>query len=110
MTVVRRQVSFWDGFPESKITRQFRQFHAENPRVFAELHQLAKQAKAQGRTHYSINALFEIVRWHRTLDTTDTEFKLRNAFRAYYARLIMKTDPSLQGFFRTCASKADEMY
>lgn len=108
-SIVRRQISFWNSFPESKITRQFKQFHAENPHVFDELLKLSRDLRSRGFRHYSIKTLFEVVRWHRSLETTGDIFKLNNNYHAYYARLLMRVDEKLDGFFRTRDSKADEM-
>ena len=79
---------------------KFAAFHHDNPRVFHELVRLARQLRAQGRKHYGIAGLFEVLRWHRALETTDEEFKLNNNYRAYYAREIMAACPDLVGFFK----------
>jgi len=104
------QMTFdWDQFPKSSMTRRFKKFHAENPHVFQELLRMAREARALGRDHYGINGLFEVVRWHTMIETSDPAFKINNNYAPYYARLIMKTDPSLVGFFRTRTSRADEL-
>lgn len=84
-----------------KLEAAFWQFHQDNPDVYAELAALAKQLKARGHEHYGIGALFEVVRFHRHIETTDTEFKLNNNHRALYARLLMLLEPDLEGFFST---------
>ena len=75
-------------------------FHANNPNVFLELRRLARELKNAGHSHYSIKGLFEVLRWHTALSTTDPKYKLNNNLTPFYARLLMQTDPELQGFFR----------
>lgn len=82
---------------------KFEAFHEANPQVYVELVTLARQALKRGYKTYSINSLFEVVRWQRDISplaTTD-EFKLNNNFRSRYARLIMEQEPDLAGFFET---------
>ena len=79
----------------------FERFHAENPAIYGELRDLAFFHLRRGRTHYSIDGLFQIVRHHRNIKTTDaTDFKLNDHYRALYARLLMRREPALDGFFR----------
>lgn len=75
------------------------EFHQQNPEVLAELASLVDQLLARGHQRYGIGSLFEVVRWHRALETTDEEFKLNNNHRALYARLLMARYPRLEGFF-----------
>jgi len=90
-----------DAEDAGAITRAFWQFHRENPNVYRELVRLARQMKGAGRTRYGIASLFEVVRWHRALVTTDLDFKINNSYRSRYARLIMDTEPDLKDFFET---------
>jgi len=80
---------------------RFQDFHRANPRVYSELVKLARMLRAKGRVHYGVGALFEVVRFHRALETTDVMFKLNNNYRSRYARLIMATETDLSGFFET---------
>jgi len=90
--------SFYDDFTE---------FHEEHPEVYDELKKLALDLVGHGHRRYSINGLFEVLRWHRAMRTTDDEqedFKLNNNYRALYARLLMLVEPRLRGFFETRVS------
>jgi hypothetical protein len=82
-----------------KIEQSFWQFHKENPSVYTRLRDLALTLKAKGWKHYGIGSLFEVLRYHRSLETTDPIFKLNNNHRALYARLLMRDDPRLADFF-----------
>ena len=80
----------------------FRQFHLDNPHVYALLVKLARQGVKAGRSKLGIGMLFEVVRWHYTVNpitTTGTDFKLNNNHRAYYARLIMELEDDLADIF-----------
>jgi hypothetical protein len=81
------------------IQQRFERFHRDNPTVYVSLVAYARRAKSRGFSHYGIDTLFEILRWHTTIETTDTEFKLNNNFRSRYARLIMEREPDLADFF-----------
>jgi hypothetical protein len=84
---------------QSRLDREFYDFHAKNPAVYRKLVELARQAKASGRTRVGIGMLYEVVRWHVFLITTDDEYKLNNNHRSRYARLIMEQEPDLAGIF-----------
>ena len=79
-------IKFWD-------------FHRANPTVFAMLRMYALIAKERKRGQYSISVITEIIRWHVDIETSGSEFKLCNSYRAYYARLLMFEEPELEGFF-----------
>lgn len=82
-----------------RLENAFRDFHNENPHVYRELVDLACQLRTRGRERYGIKSLFEVIRWHKALETTDEEFKLNNNHAPYYARMIMNTIPELKDFF-----------
>jgi hypothetical protein len=83
----------------------FEKFHRENPQVYSEIVRLARLAKAKGREHWSINGIFEVLRWSRMVTHGD-DFKLNNDFRAVYARMVMRREPELEGFFEVRKRKA----
>ena len=81
------------------IEEKFVLLHAENPHVYKELVRLAREALLSGQRKWSINGLFEVLRWKLVIETNDREFRLSNNHRACYARLIMEQEPDLEGFF-----------
>jgi len=89
------------------MVEQFWKFHVENPGVYKELLTLALKMKRTGRNRYGMKGLFEVLRWHRALKTTDEDFKLNNNYTAFYARMLMKRLPELDGFFAVRGSVAD---
>ena len=108
------QVSQGDLFddlpPSSKdMTDKFWDFHANNPHVYCEIVKLARQLKVRGHTRYAMKGIFEVIRYHRALATTDAEYKLNNNYTAYYARLAMGLEGDLADFFSVRESKAGEI-
>lgn len=82
------------------IAERFREFHEENPEVFAELAEMALAAKAAGVHRLGMSLLVGRVRWERMITTSsDDGFKVNNDYLASYARLLMATYPVLQGMF-----------
>lgn len=91
------------------LAEQFEQFHADNPRVYTVLVQLAREWVRSTRHHkLGIATLFERARWEIAIATNDPEFKLNNNYRAFYARLIMRNETDLDGMFELRRSAADE--
>jgi hypothetical protein len=88
-----------------RIDRQFAEFHANNPSVYAELAALARQAKARGRTRVGIKMLYEVVRWQRFVASTGDDYFLNNNYHSRYARLLMAQEPDLRGLFELRAIK-----
>jgi hypothetical protein len=100
---LRQQVEREAG-GKSILFEKFLMFHRENRHVLDLLLRFTMQLHARGRTHYGIGAVFERVRWHLAIETTeDTGLKLNNNYRAYYARLIMLLRPELGVVFQTRA-------
>lgn len=91
-----------------RIERAFWAFHVGNPRVYTELRNHALHLRRKGHTHYGVKALFEVVRFHRAMETTDKceEWRLNNNYTALYARLLMANEPELRDFFRTRVRRA----
>src|SRR4051812_33049156 len=88
---------------------KFSEYHAANPKVYEMLKRFALQMRNAGRTRLSINMLFERVRWETQLQTAGDTFKMNNNYRAYYARLLMESEPQLTGMFETRKAKADDL-
>jgi hypothetical protein len=86
---------------EETIQERFSTFHGENPDVYRELVQLAREARRAGCDQVGIGMLFEVLRWNRLLRTehTEDEFKLNNTFRSRYARLIAEQETDLREAF-----------
>jgi hypothetical protein len=93
-----------DNMPHLATPREkFEAFHQANPKVYEELEALAGEMVTRGRKRIGIGMLFEVLRWNYYLATTDpdSDFKLNNNNRAFYARLLMDNHPDWQGLFET---------
>lgn len=75
---------------------KFEEFHKANPEVFQMLEVLASSLIARGRKKIGIGFLCEVLRWNYYMETSDpnSEFKLNNNYRPYYARLLIERHPS----------------
>lgn len=83
----------------------FDRYDRENPRVWDSFRLLAAQVKARGFTHYSANGLFEVMRWHTSVEGDD-QFKVNNNYRPDYARKLEAENADFAGFFRVRELKA----
>lgn len=81
------------------LQEKFEIYHRANPHVLPLLVKFVDEAVASGRKHYSINAIFERIRWHMDIETTGDDFKLNNNYRSRYVRLLEQEHPEYVGFF-----------
>lgn len=88
-----------------RIEAEFMRFHTENPHVYDEIKAIAIDLRRSGVEFYGIKAIFEVVRFHRIIKTSDPTFKLNNNFTALYSRKLMENEEELNGFFRTRVRK-----
>jgi hypothetical protein len=70
----------------NRLWREFLEFDAANPHVWELFERFAFEAIEAGHETLSASLICERIRWETTVVTTDTEFKLNNNHRAYYAR------------------------
>lgn len=89
------------------IEERFCSFHAANPHVYRELRSMALSIRRRGATRYGIAGLFEVLRYRYSLQTSGDDYKLNNDFRALYARLLMRHEPELDGFFETRCRRSE---
>jgi hypothetical protein len=87
-------------WPERQtIEERFLEFHTQNLHVYEALRDVALRLKRAGWKHYGLKAMWEGLRFMRALTTTADDFKLNNDFTSRYARLLMQSEPELEGFF-----------
>lgn len=82
-----------------RIETPFEKFDRENPQIWSEFEKTALNLIDKGVKHYGSKAIFEIIRYHRRIDTNDPDFKLNNNWTACYARKFEKVHPEHKGFF-----------
>ena len=94
----------------NSLKRKWWSFHKENLEIYKLVERFTFAIINRGFKNYSINSIFERIRWHTDVETTGTEFKLSNNHRAYYARYFMHNYPEHMGFFRTKRTTDDAEY
>lgn len=80
---------------------KFEQFHAANPQVYEALEDLAGTLVSKGRSKIGIGFLCEVLRWNYYMNTDDpnSDFKINNNYRPYYARLLIQNNPLWENKF-----------
>lgn len=87
---------------KDEMREQVSRFHKENPEVWTLFVKFSREIKSRGFKNYSVNAIFERIRWEKDAGGDgETSFKLNNNYRAFYARRFMRMYPQHDGFFRT---------
>ena len=88
------------GNPRDPMVRKFWEFHHKNPHVYEGLKSLAMELRQKGAGTYGMKSLFEVLRWHHFIKTSDRDFLLNNNYTSFYARLLMHNEQALRGFFQ----------
>ena len=101
MLDLQQSIQFDAPIVRSTIDEAFWRFHEANPHIFRHIVRLCNEARDAGFDQWSINGIFEVLRWQTALRTDEEKPKLSNSYRALYARLVMETYPHLDGFFVT---------
>ena len=91
------------------LQEEFNAYHKRSPQIYQKLKTLALRLKRVGASTYGMKALFEILRYNALLQS-DQKFKLCNNHAPYYARLLMKQEPQLAGFFYVRALTSTRQY
>ena len=88
---------------QEEMRQQVTEFHYQHPEVWHLFVQFTFQMIDRGYKNYSVNAIFERIRWEKDSVGGDgvTSFKLNNNYRAFYSRRFMRSYPEHAGFFRT---------
>jgi hypothetical protein len=109
-----QQPDLFSDKPTGRLTNQ-EQFDAwiasvKGQAVYREVCGLARQLRAQGYNKYGIGAIYEYMRFSRSLaqGAADPDgFKLNNTLRAYLSRYIMDREIDLMDFFTTKKQSAE---
>lgn len=80
---------------------RFMRFHVDHPHVYRRLVAMAREWLRAGRKHGGIKMFWEALRYESGIQASDGQFKLNNSYPSRYARLIMRLEPDLNGFFET---------
>ena len=94
------QQSLFDVLEVPAEKLKYEAFKEANPWVIESLTKMCYNIYNNGRDHYGIAALVEVLRYqHAVAQDPNSEFKVNNNYRAYMAREIMQNNPMLDGFF-----------
>lgn len=85
----------------------FEEFHAANPQVYEAFKRFAREAKSKV-ARYSSDAILHRIRWFSTIETNDPSWKINDHWSAFYARMLIRDDPSFTGFFELRRAVADK--
>ena len=73
----------------------------KNQHIYRKFKQMAFMEKRLGRKHYSARKIIQDMRWDTNIrQAGDQTFKINNIFTPGLARLAMRDEPELKGFFR----------
>jgi len=94
------------------LERKFEVYDAENPHIWPLFVRFTFETIERGYQHYSVNGIFERIRWHTSVEAKPApgdppnpdsggSLKINDHYRAYYARKFNDTFPRYDGYFRT---------
>lgn len=91
--------------------RQFDKFHTDNPHVYDVLVGLCREwRRKHPDRHVGIDSMFGAARWSVMLETSDADYKLRNDFKPFYARLIIHRETDLAGVFELRPAREADLW
>ena len=76
-------------------------WQAANPHVYNAIVEKAREAKSIGRRRWSMQGIFEVLRWEHRFDTKGDFYKMNQHWISFYSRFVMENEPDLAGFFFT---------
>lgn len=81
------------------IRSSFEKFHKSNPHVYAAFSKQVFAAIKAGRTKISAKLVINWIRWNEYLETSDSSFKINDAYQSYYARMFVANNPKFENIF-----------
>lgn len=94
---------------QEEMRDQVAAFHRQHPEVWRLFCGFTFEMIHRGYKNYSVNAVFERIRWEIDSGGDGTNsFKLNNNYRAFYSRRFMNMYPEYNGFFRTRQQPSEE--
>ena len=81
--------------------REWWKWHKSNPHVYELFKKFTFEAINKGHVRFSHWLIMNRIRWETSINTIGDEFKIRNDFIAYYARLFMHEFPDHNEIFST---------
>ncbi len=81
------------------IRESFIEFNKNNPEVLKKFTNMALGAIRKGRTKLSSKLIINVIRWEYYMKTDDANFKINDAYHAYYGRLFAREHPQYRDYF-----------
>jgi len=94
----------------NKLLLQWNACKLANPWLLPKLAEMSLELKQLNHARYSINGIFEALRWETRHSTNDLGLKVNNNHRAFAARDLMQLHPELNGFFQLREQKPRGSY
>jgi hypothetical protein len=101
-SVAQLEIGFVPVAVGESLDMRFARWMRENPKVFADLVEIARELVAHGETRISIDMVFHVARYrHITTKKPGERWTLNNSFTSRAARVIEATYADLAGVFET---------
>jgi len=91
------------------IAEAFREFHSGNPIIYELFKSYALRAIDKGKRKASAKMLINAIRWEHYLETTSEDYRINDAFTAYYAREFNKDFPEYEYLFELRRIRSGEV-
>lgn len=85
----------------------FAEFDAANPDVYAAIRERSLRMAAHGFRRWSIEEIWNFLRWHRQCVTTGKPYSLNNNFKKPYVEKLVAECPQLANLFSRKTQKAN---
>lgn len=82
-------------------------FDAEHPGIYIAFSRIALAGIAEGKKHWSADAIMQIMRHETGIKDGDPHLKINNHHRAYLSRRFMAEHPQHSGFFAVRESRSE---
>lgn len=92
---------------KTQAQQEFEKFDRENPEVWSKFVDVCFKLIKKGFKRYSSKAIFEYIRFHTLIETTDKVFKINNIWTPFYSRKFQRVYPQYKEFFEIRKSKAE---
>lgn len=81
------------------IREGFNNFNRRNPHIYKAFEQECFKAIANGKKKISAKLIINWIRWNEFLQSSDKNFKINDAYQAYYARHFVELNPQHADLF-----------
>lgn len=105
------QQLLFDTIEQQQKWKNFELYDKEHPEVWIEFKRITLGLIYSGIKHYGAKAIFEIIRYHRTvLKKGYDKYKVNNNYTSEYARKFAMCYPQYSNFFEFRKSLSDAKY